>query len=719
MSYIDTCEDELDYGEEELGERDAAPISFQAGDSVPALADDEMVLEEDYEDLYEDVNIGYFQSPAEPAKQGVADAGSALGLEHNEEAKPRTQGKGPGTYATEQKRGTDAAALQEPSRVIKQEDVKALKEEPTDTMELTPGPWSRDVNYGHEGQFKEEPFPSPIPEKGVKVSQMLSATPKEEEDGYSNGQGLTTLHHRVNNSFPPNMESGAAGTLPSSGNGEVALGTAQMASGTNFDNAGSADRGFPGGPGKVLANVNIAGRGAADMSLEGGGGTLAGPPWPSHAGTQRDSSPNLANDHGSKHSGHSGEGGATMLFVGDLHWWTTDAELEAALSEYGRVKNLKFYEERVSGKSKGYCQVEFYDHAAAAACKQGMNGKKFHDRPCVVAFGNTRSIQDMGYAQEKRAHAQIQAQQAQMPSRRAPNDTGGARGGFSQSEREGGRSYGRMGTSGRTGYGLGMGSKPSQTSSARGRTNYMGKTGGSSGGGGVPYSQGHSGPMGGHQSGMMMHQGIMGQGYNPGYGPPMGRGGAAYSGYVMPVPPFSGMVQPFPSLGPGGLPGVAPHVNPAFFGRSATVNGMGMMPGGGLDGPHQGMWGEMSLSGWAGEEHDRRARDGSYAEDGGGMDYGHSTDLGHEKGRTSGEWMERRRRDDRDADWDRERYTDRERDEYKDREREREKNDDWENNRQVRVRNKARMVEEEEEDMQRMRLREEDYGKRRRMAIER
>ncbi|KAK8665136.1 hypothetical protein V6N13_005311 [Hibiscus sabdariffa] len=67
------------------------------------------------------------------------------------------------------------------------------------------------------------------------------------------------------------------------------------------------------------------------------------------------------------------ENGPTMLFVGELHWWTTDAELESVLSQYGRVKEIKFFDERASGKSKGYCQVEFYDSASAAACKEGMN----------------------------------------------------------------------------------------------------------------------------------------------------------------------------------------------------------------------------------------------------------------------------------------------------------------------------------------------------------
>ncbi|KAH9331369.1 hypothetical protein KI387_003477, partial [Taxus chinensis] len=94
-----------------------------------------------------------------------------------------------------------------------------------------------------------------------------------------------------------------------------------------------------------------------------------------------------------------GGGAGTMLFVGELHWWTTDAELEAELSKYGRVKEVKFFDEKASGKSKGYCQVEFYDSAAASACKEGMNGHIFNGRSCVVAYASPHTVRQMGAAQ--------------------------------------------------------------------------------------------------------------------------------------------------------------------------------------------------------------------------------------------------------------------------------------------------------------------------------
>jgi cleavage and polyadenylation specificity factor subunit 6/7 len=32
---------------------------------------------------------------------------------------------------------------------------------------------------------------------------------------------------------------------------------------------------------------------------------------------------------------------STTLFVGELHWWTADADLEAKLNKYGPVKEVR------------------------------------------------------------------------------------------------------------------------------------------------------------------------------------------------------------------------------------------------------------------------------------------------------------------------------------------------------------------------------------------
>ena len=64
----------------------------------------------------------------------------------------------------------------------------------------------------------------------------------------------------------------------------------------------------------------------------------------------------------------------TSLYLGNLQWWTTDAELESLCAEYGPVNSLKIIDDRQNGKSKGYALVEFPTAASAKACKEGLHG---------------------------------------------------------------------------------------------------------------------------------------------------------------------------------------------------------------------------------------------------------------------------------------------------------------------------------------------------------
>ncbi|KAL0694367.1 hypothetical protein Bca4012_061547 [Brassica carinata] len=296
------------------------------------------------------------------------------------------------------------------------------------------------------------------------------------------------------------------------------------------------------------------------------------------------------------------DNGNTMLFVGELHWWTTDAEIESVLSQYGRVKEIKFFDERVSGKSKGYCQVEFYDSAAAAACKEGMNGFVFNGKACVVAFASPETLKQMGANFTGRNQGQNQMQN------RRPLNEGMGRGNNNNNNNnmntqngDGGRNYGRGGFAR---GGQGMGNRGGHWGgAARGRgMNNMANGAGAAG----PYGPGLAGPAFG---GMMHPQGMMGAGgFDPTF---MGRGGG-YGGF--PGLAYPGMPQPYPGVNPMGMVGIAPHVNPAFFGGA----GMGTMGNSGMSGVHAGgMWNEASGGGGGGEE--------------GGSEYGGYEDENQEK----------------------------------------------------------------------------------------
>ncbi|KAL6202832.1 hypothetical protein ACLB2K_026537 [Fragaria x ananassa] len=480
--------------------------------------------------------------------------------------------------------------------------------------------------------------------------------------------------------------------------------------------------------------------------------------------------------------GGGAAGGAT-LYVGDLHWWTTDAELEAELCKYGQVKEVKFYEEKASGKSKGYCQVDFYDSAAAMACKEGMHGHLFNGRPCVVAITTPYSVKRMGEAQVNRNQQVSQTAQAQ--PRRGPNDAAGNKAGGSAIT-TGGNYQG--GDNNNRGYGrANWGRGNSQGMGGRGPGGPMRNRGGMSGrgimgNGGNGFGQGI-----GATPPLMHPQSMMGQGFDPAFGAPMGRMGS-YGGFPgAPQPPFSGMMSSFPPVGGVGLPGVAPHVNPAFFGRGIPMSGncgMGMMPTAGVDGPNMGMWPDPSMGGgWPGEEHGGgRAGESSYGEEAGSdhqygeashdrggwqstmkekdrgseRDWSGSSDRRYREDRDQGfdrdmprekdvghdhEWTERRHRNDVDVNRERDRERDRGRERSRDRDRERYREereryadhhkyrdremahqDETERGRSTRTHSKARLPEDDDRRSRsrdrRSRSRDVDYGKRRRLTSE-
>uniref|UniRef100_A0A0D3DXK6 RRM domain-containing protein n=1 Tax=Brassica oleracea var. oleracea TaxID=109376 RepID=A0A0D3DXK6_BRAOL len=211
-------------------------------------------------------------------------------------------------------------------------------------------------------------------------------------------------------------------------------------------------------------------------------------------------------------------------------------QIESVLSKYGRVKEIKFFDERVSGKSKGYCQVEFYDSAAAAACKEGMNGFVFNGKACVVAFASPETMKQMGANFTGRNQGQNQIQ-----NRRPLNEGMGRVNNNNmntQNGGDGGRNYGRGGFA-RGGGGQGMGSRGGHWGGAmRGRgINNMANGSGA----------GQYGPSFG---GMMHPQGMMGAagGFDPSF---MGRGGG-----------YGGFPHSYPVLAyPGGMPHSYPDEN--------------------------------------------------------------------------------------------------------------------------------------------------------------
>ncbi|BFG16266.1 hypothetical protein CerSpe_025400 [Prunus speciosa] len=656
------AEEQIDYEDEEYG--GAQKLQYQGSGAISALADEEPMVEDDeYDDLYNDVNVGegflqMHRSEAPLPPGGVGNGG--LPAQKTDVTETRVQvgvsqeSKIPGVSV----QGKYSSAV---AQFPEQQDQPPVAKEP----ELGSTGYVGGASGSQKGRAMEMSHDTQVRHMGFQGSTTM---PPNIGGDSSDITGKTALES------VPSMNSGTAGPT-----GVTQMPTNQISIKVNAN--------------RPMFNEN-----------------QIRPPV---------------------------ENGSTMLFVGELHWWTTDSELESVLSQYGRVKEIKFFDERASGKSKGYCQVEFHDPAAATACKEGMDGYLFNGRACVVAFASPQTLKQMGASYLSKSQGQTQSQQ---PGRRPMNDGVGRGGGVNyQTGDTGGRNFGRGGW-GRGGQGVanrgpGGGGPMRGRGGAMGAKNMAGNPAGVGTGANGGYGQGLAGPgFGGPVGGMMNPQGMMGAGFDPTY---MGRGGG-YGGF--PGPAFPGMLSSFPAVNTMGLAGVAPHVNPAFFGRGMATNGMGMMGSSGMDGHHAGMWNDPSMGGWGGEEHGRRTRESSYGGDDGASEYGYG-EANHEKGGRSNapsrerergserDWSgnsERRHRDEREQDWDRSergehrehRYKE-EKDSYRDhRQRERDVGyeDDWDRG-QSSSRPQSRSKAMPEDD-HRSRSRDVDYGKRRRLPSE-
>jgi cleavage and polyadenylation specificity factor subunit 6/7 len=233
------------------------------------------------------------------------------------------------------------------------------------------------------------------------------------------------------------------------------------------------------------------------------------------------------------------EGRRWQLYVGNLTWWTTDQDIQDGVVNLGVADfiEVKFYENRANGQSKGFCCVSLGSEASMRKVMDLFPKKELHGQNPVVTYAT------------KQALHQFEAQ-----SKTRPPQSAGQGGGPRDGPRDGGRGPPRDGFRG----------------PPMGRPPPMGR--------GPPPG---GPPMGGPPMYRAPPPG-MGRGPPPMGGPPMGlpppiRGPPPVSMHRPPMglPPHAGpppmvhgppMRGPPPGLPPAGPPPVpGAHVNPAFF----------------------------------------------------------------------------------------------------------------------------------------------------------
>ncbi|MFA5863495.1 MAG: RNA-binding protein [Phycisphaerae bacterium] len=72
------------------------------------------------------------------------------------------------------------------------------------------------------------------------------------------------------------------------------------------------------------------------------------------------------------------------IYVGNLAYDATDAQLQELFSQYGAVQTASVIMDRATGQSRGFGFVEMPDDAQAQAAIDALNEKDFNGRALTV-----------------------------------------------------------------------------------------------------------------------------------------------------------------------------------------------------------------------------------------------------------------------------------------------------------------------------------------------
>jgi cold-inducible RNA-binding protein len=87
---------------------------------------------------------------------------------------------------------------------------------------------------------------------------------------------------------------------------------------------------------------------------------------------------------------------STKLYVGNLVFQTTSADLEQLFAQAGTVESANIVEDRETGRSRGFAFVEMSTQEEAAAAIEQFNGKDFGGRLLTVNEAKPRENRNGG-----------------------------------------------------------------------------------------------------------------------------------------------------------------------------------------------------------------------------------------------------------------------------------------------------------------------------------
>lgn len=85
-----------------------------------------------------------------------------------------------------------------------------------------------------------------------------------------------------------------------------------------------------------------------------------------------------------------------MIYVGNLDYQVTSAELRQLFEEFGSVAMAEVQTKARTGQSRGFGLVEMLDNSEARRAIESLNGKDFHERALTVNESRPRrTVRDL------------------------------------------------------------------------------------------------------------------------------------------------------------------------------------------------------------------------------------------------------------------------------------------------------------------------------------
>lgn len=154
-----------------------------------------------------------------------------------------------------------------------------------------------------------------------------------------------------------------------------------------YDDIGPAD-GSAGGPtsGDIAGgDANAGAGGAAAESVPGNG---------SNGVYHQSSGAVVVNNLGRRY----------QLYVGNLTWWTTDSDIANVMREIGvnDFQEVKFFENRANGQSKGFCVVSMGSENSSRLVLERLSKKELHGQIPMVTYPTKQALNQFESMQKTR-----------------------------------------------------------------------------------------------------------------------------------------------------------------------------------------------------------------------------------------------------------------------------------------------------------------------------